>query len=208
MKKIADILSIIFHPVFISTYGLILYTVYLFEKNIPLTITAYMILYAITILLTCLIPLSTLISYDKDKKQFDRDKLYLERKEDRLKPYLISLLCALLWGATMWRHNKLIGILLLGVAIGFICLIAINYKWKISAHLFFFGSLTGCIIGFSLLTSCYPLWLIETMFILALTLMWARIFGKHHSQEQVVAGYLLGLLCPVISAACYMWAFM
>lgn len=74
-----------------------------------------------------------------------------------------------------------------------LCLI-ITYFWKISIHMSAMGAMTGALIGISLLFSL-PLipWILLAV-ILSGFVGFARLRLEAHTQAQVYAGYLLGLI--------------
>ena len=74
----------------------------------------------------------------------------------------------------------------------------INHWWKISAHLTGIGGLLGGICSFALSYSVLPFWLIIIVLLVALILMYARLYLDAHTPMQVVCGFILGLLSTFI----------
>jgi membrane-associated phospholipid phosphatase len=129
------------------------------------------------------------------------DSLQIEQADQRTTPYIYTIICYGFW-AFFVRFTMQLPVVIFWIAIGaIIALIAvtiINHWWKISAHLTGLGGLIGGVCSFALCYNLMPLSLIITMLIVALTLMFARLYLNAHTPMQVVAGFLLGLLCTFI----------
>jgi membrane-associated phospholipid phosphatase len=129
------------------------------------------------------------------------DSLQINDHRQRTTPYIYTLICYSFWAYFLHVTLQLPEFLLV-VTIGAITALGavaiINHWWKISAHLTGLGGLIGGVCSFALCYNLMPLSLIITMLIVALTLMFARLYLNAHTPMQVVAGFLLGLLCTFI----------
>ena len=74
----------------------------------------------------------------------------------------------------------------------------INHWWKISAHLTGIGGLLGGICSFALHYATLPMGLVVIVLLVALILMYARLYLDAHTPLQVVAGFILGILCTFL----------
>ena len=78
-------------------------------------------------------------------------------------------------------------------------ILIINKKWKISAHLTGMGGFLGGVLSYYLSIGSIP----STGFLCALLgisllLMYARLWLNAHSSGQVVAGWLMGIICTFV----------
>lgn len=123
----------------------------------------------------------------------------LNGRKERLIPYVITALC---FGATAWfmgvRGAPLwVPMFFAGGALAAIVNLAINFKWKISAHAAAIAGLIALLIRMEQLTITEPklfTWLLIT--ILAAGLLGsARVWLGRHTVWQVLAGYTVGFCC-------------
>jgi len=202
LTKIANVISAVFYPLFIPTYGMILFCAAI-HQLMPLPWTYWLIVIGSTLLLTFLIPFS-LILYQVHKG--DIDDIYIKNKDQRTLAY-VETIC----GFGCWWYLLQMALhapsWLCGVALGgtiAIALVAIiNRWWKISAHLTGMGGLVGGILTafYNLQPTTYYLFYIA----LAITLlvMYARLYLNAHTQWQVIAGFALGLSCTMLISWIY-----
>jgi membrane-associated phospholipid phosphatase len=86
----------------------------------------------------------------------------------------------------------------IGAIVALLIVTIINSWWKISAHLTGIGGLLGGICSYALYSSSLPIGLICITLMLALILMYARLYLDAHTPMQVVCGFLLGLLATFV----------
>ena len=185
MHKVLNILAkticVLLHPMLMPCYGMALF----FLSNQP-TITLLPKVYCMvsmvgTFVLTFVI--------------------HIEQAQQRTTPYIYTLICYGFW--TYFLHSTIhmpsfIVWIAVGAIVALLAVALINHWWKISAHLTGIGGLLGGICSFSLCYSTLPIWLIISLLILSLLLMYARLYLKAHTPMQVVCGYLLGIICTFI----------
>lgn len=197
MQKLLNILaygwSVLLHPMLMPLYGMLLYcqTMQNLSPQLP---AAYMLVCLIgTTVLTIVIPF-TLLLYLKHKGHID--SLNINNPKQRTTPYIYTLICYGFWAYFLYAIMHL-PILLLIIAIGTIVALGavsiINRWWKISAHLTGIGGLLGGICSFAVYYSTLPRVLICGILVIALLLMYARLYLNAHTPMQVVCGFLLGL---------------
>ena len=203
----AKALSVILDPLFVPTYGVALFCYAYHTQVNPLSPIWMVIAIVGTFLLTCLIPLSAI--WIRIKRGVI-DDIQIEDPEQRTIPYLYAAFGFSFWAYLMIAvlHAPLyIDFIALGAtaAIGLITLI--NRWWKISAHLTGLGGLIGGLFSYCLGIGALPtvgtfcLW-----FGLSLVLMYARLHLKAHTPSQVVAGWLLGMICTFLPYCIYIYA--
>ena len=202
MRQLLNILSqacsIVLYPMLMPLYGILLFCVGA-KQLIPLLPSLYISLcIAGTAVITLVIPILLLVFMWK-KGQID--SLHINDAKQRTTPYIYTLICYGFW-AYFLRVTLQLPIFLLLVAIGsmfaLLAVTIINHWWKISAHLTGIGGLLGGICSFALSYSVLPFWLIIIVLLIALILMYARLYLNAHTPMQVVCGFLLGLLSTFI----------
>lgn len=202
MQKNLNILSqawsILLYPMLMPLYGILLFC-FSVKHFLPLLSTTYIWLcIAGTVVLTLFIPVMLL--FLMWRKGYI-DSLYINNTKQRTTPYIYTLICYGFWGYFL-RVTMQLPIFLLFVVVGamvaLLLVTIINNWWKISAHLTGIGGLLGGIFSFALNYSTLPLVLIIIVFVVALLLMYARIYLNAHTPMQVVCGFLLGLFCTFI----------
>ena len=210
MRQLLNILSqacsIVLYPMLMPLYGILLFCVGA-KQLIPLLPSLYISLcIAGTAVITLVIPILLLVFMWK-KGQID--SLHINDAKQRTTPYIYTLICYGFW-AYFLRVTLQLPIFLLLVAIGsmfaLLAVTIINHWWKISAHLTGIGGLLGGICSFALSYSVLPFWLIIIVLLIALILMYARLYLNAHTPMQVVCGFLLGLLSTFIPTLIMIYA--
>ena len=122
-----------------------------------------------------------LMLYHKQLSSWD-----MRKRNERLPIYLFSLICHLggVWLAHELGRVELTQILLLFYSIGIVFLL-VTSKWKISLHA---GVNAGLITTINMFYGWHLWWLYGLLCLV----MWARVYQKHHSWAQVLAGAVLG----------------
>jgi membrane-associated phospholipid phosphatase len=152
------------------------------------------VILAATFILTFVIPASIIFYMWKANKI---DSLHIEDAKQGRFPYFYTGAAYAFWFIFVWMISLLPGvmtIICLGAIIALVAVSIINEKWKISAHLTGIGGLLGGICSFALYAHYIPMALIMFVLVMALLLMYARLYLNAHSPLQVVAGFLLGLI--------------
>ena len=196
---IAKILSVVFYPLFIPTYGMALFCYAYSTQAAPLPPVWMAVAIVGTFLLTCAIPLSAIwIMIRKG----DVQDIQIEDMNERTVPYIYTLFGFACWCYFLFSilHAPMSICMVSGgatVAIGLITLI--NRWWKISAHLTGIGGLVGGMMAYCLGNGAMPSWGVMAMlFGLSIIMMWARLRLNAHTDTQVSAGWLLGITCTFI----------
>ena len=195
---IANAISIGLYPLFIPTYGMIMYMCMMQSYRQELPIVYVGVAIGGTLLLTALIPIALIVMLWMRKKI---SSLHIADPKERTTPYIYAIVCFGFWCYFVHTtiHLPLVWLLIaLGATIALIATTVINHWWKISAHLTGTGGLLGGICSFSLCYATLPMGLIITVLLLSLLLMYARLYLQAHTPLQVVCGYLLGLVCTFL----------
>ncbi len=191
----ASYISIVFTPFYLPLMGLLalfLFT-YLsmfhwgYKLHILLLVWAF----------TCLLP-TTLIRLYRHYKGWSL--LRLLRREERMVPYAISIMCyiACLYIMSLQHVSHIItSIVIAALIIQILCAI-INHWWKISTHTAAIGGTTGAVVAFSLIFGFYPLWWLCFLILLAGVLGTSRMLLRIHTLGEIVGGYLIGVVAGFV----------
>lgn len=203
---LSQTLSIVLYPMLMPLYGMLLYALSTAAERTVLT-RAYIGMYlAGTAILTLLIPIALLLILWRKGYV---DSLHIHNAEQRTTPYIYTLICYGFW-AYFLRATMQLPIFLMLVAIGamvaLLVVTVINRWWKISAHLTGLGGLFGGICSYALHGATWPIGLICTTLIVALALMYARLYLQAHTALQVICGFMLGIICTFIPTLIYVYA--
>ena len=195
--KAAQFLSIILHPLLMPTYALIL----IFEQSpyfsYSVSPEAKYVLFSIIIINTFLLPV--IISYLLVKKGWIKS-LEMQKREERLMPYITNILLLLLTAFLIYQFKlpRVFFLLSLGAATAVAIAVIINIKWKISIHMIGIGGLIGTFFGLSTFL-LVDLRMIIILFLLISGLLGvARLTLGAHNPAQIYAGFLAGFLCEYL----------
>lgn len=193
MRKTAQIISVLFHPIFIPLYTISI----IFNLNVYFSMIihtqAKLIILGFLLVTTILLPLSTLFFM----KRFGLVSSYkLEDKEERIFPYLLTGGYFILAYFTL-RNLQLPAIypiLFLGSSLLIFVALGITFFWKISSHTMGMGAITGTFIGISLHSGLDLIWIILLLIFCSGLTASARLILKAHTPWQIYSGYSLGLI--------------
>ena len=192
----AKALSAVFSPFHLPVVGLIILFLFSYLSFLPLGVKIYILLMVYTF--TILLPTAMIRLY---RRYQGWTRIQLGVKERRVVPYVISIMCYLTcyYLLTLNHASHFIGsIVVASLLIQVVCAI-INLWWKISTHSAAIGGVTGALIAFAAIFNFNPVWWICLLLLLAGMVGTSRIILKQHTLEQVVAGYLVGIVCAFLS---------
>lgn len=195
MNKLATLLSTVFHPLLMPTYGIAiaLYTSYMRifgDRLLGIVIVG-------VLLTTCILPsLGIYILY----KLGHISDFRLHERTERTIPYLINFACYVACYLYLYRFGipSWIIAFIAGAIVALIISLFINRYWKISAHMVAAGSMVTLVFLMSfygLMLTPYILPLQIASVLLAGVIGSSRILLKRHTLGQVGAGFALGILC-------------
>ena len=194
MKQLATILSTIFHPLLMPTYGI---AIALFTSYMRIFGDRLLGIIIIGVLLTtCVLPsLGIFILY----KTGQISDFRLHNRTERTVPYIINFACYIACHLYLYRFGVPSWILsfIAGAIVSLIICLFINRYWKISAHMVAAGSMVTLVflMSFShlmLTPYIFPLQII--IILLAGAIGSARILLNRHTLGQVAAGFALGIV--------------
>lgn len=191
----ARLMSMIFTPFYLPIVGLIALFIFSYMSLLPMMYKLVML--AMVYLLTVVAP-SLLIHLYRLCQGWTSHEL--GRKERRLVPYIISIVCYFACFFWMEYRNtpRVISIIVVvALTIQMVCAL-INIWWKISTHTAAIGGVAGGLISYSIAFSFNPLWWLCFVLILAGAVGTARMILRQHSLSQVIGGFLVGAACAIL----------
>lgn len=193
MKTIAKTVSIIFHPVFVPIYTLLI--LFNLDTYFALIINdkARLIILGFVIITTIILPVSSIYIM---KKMGIISSIEMEKREDRIMPFILTAGFFFLAYYTLkgLQLPAIYTLLFLLASMMIVLALVITFFWKISSHSMGMGSLSGVIIGLSINLHLDLLWLVIAAIIASGLTASARLTLMAHTRKQVYTGYLLGLL--------------
>lgn len=205
MKLFSNIISFVFHPLLMVTYGIVLALMFTALALFPLPIKLLMAGGAF--LSTALLPGLFIYLLVRNGAAGD---IELSDRRERAVPYLIFLTSVLAF--VYLSHRMLMPFWLLALLVGACVALAIalcvNFAWKISAHAIGVGGLLGAIMGVAESYRINPYGAFIIVLMIAGLVGTSRIFLKRHTPMQVYAGFCLGFICTfVASVMSYIYLF-
>ena len=191
LLTLAKVISVIFHPLLIPTFGFFLLFISGFYFSVlPWNIKQYIMM--VIFGSTCLLPAISiwLLSFSQ---KFD---IRMEQNTDRILPLIIS--------SVFYYSGYLIlkqlpvfpiyNLFIIASILVQIALLLISLRWKISAHLAAMGGLLGGFMGLSFRLQGNPIPILIVLILVTGALGTARLILGKHTRAQIYAGFMLGFL--------------
>lgn len=196
MKTLYKVITIIFQPLLVPTYGMIL----LMNMDVFKPLPFFWRLVAIigTFIFTGLLPALPVLLLMRRGEVHD---VFISKREERTMPYLFSFMAYVFWALFMWRTMQFplfIVAMGIGSAISIFIIIFINFKWKISAHVAGMGGLSGAVFGVCYRLAINPVWLFIIVLTVSAIVALSRIELKAHTPAQTLAGFAIGFVAVFV----------
>ena len=196
MKRIHQIISLVFQPLLMPTYAMLL----LMNMEIFILLPLRWRLIAIigTFIFTGVLPALPIWLM---MRRGDVNDLFISKREERTMPYLFSFMAYVFWALFMWRTLQFpmfIVAMGMGSAVSIFIIVIINLKWKISAHAAGMGGLCGSVFGVCYRTAINPVGFIALILFISGLVAFSRLELKAHTPGQVLAGYVVGFIMVFI----------
>ena len=193
MMRLAQVISILGHPIFMPLYafGLLIYT----NPYINMMISTGSRYFIITILVvfTITLPVITALLF----KLFGLiDSVFMKTTKERMWPFIITLI----WYYMGYQlFNKIqvpqsLNLLMIGTISVISVAIIITIRWKISIHMLGIGGVIGAIIGISQRFQFDHSLLLIVLFLFAGLIGYSRLKTKSHNFQQIYIGFIIGLV--------------
>jgi hypothetical protein len=191
---IPKIISIVFHPLLMPTYGLII----IFNSGTHFSLfpsEVKKLIFMLVTISTVIIPVSIIPFLINLKVVSD---FSLQKGRERFFPLLVTSLAFFFAYQVLVRIElSMVGfietMLLASCILVFICFL-VSLKWKISAHLIGIGGLLGAMFFFAILFVANISLLIILLCLISGAVAYARLQMQAHTPAQVYAGFLTGFL--------------
>lgn len=198
MKLFSNIVSFLFHPLLMATYGIILVLTFTYLAVYPDQIKWAII--GGTFLSTAVIPGLFILLLIRNGAAGDVE---LTDRKDRAIPYLIIITSLMICTYYFYRMRMPFWLLaiMVGACLALIIALSINFVWKISAHTIGIGGLLGGVMGISRIHLMNPYGGFIFLILVAGLVATSRIYLKRHTPMQAYAGFILGFACVFGSIA-------
>ena len=192
MKRIHQLISLVFQPLLIPTFAMLL----LMNMDVFILLPLRWQLKAIvgTFIFTGLLPALPIWLL---MKRGEVNDLFISKREERTMPYLFSFMAYVFWALFMWRTLQFpmfIVAMGMGSAVSIFIIVFINLKWKISAHAAGMGGLCGSVFGVCYRTAINPVWFFAVILLISGLVALSRLELKAHTPGQVLAGFVVGFI--------------
>ena len=192
MKSIAHIISSIFQPLLMPTYGVFLLFIYTYFG----AMFRLQFWYIVTPVIIFSFVIPAILIFILFKLRLISD-LSLKIRRERIYPYIIALVSYSVMLFYYYRIHMPLWFIMMMAAPVVIMIIAIliTLKWKISAHMFGIGGLMGGAMAVSYYVEhANPYYMFMGLFVIAGLIGTSRLLLRRHTLNQVIAGFLLGFL--------------
>jgi membrane-associated phospholipid phosphatase len=110
----------------------------------------------------------------------------MQKRTERIPLYVFTMICHLggIWLAHELGKTELVKVLLVFYVVAII-FVVVTTKWKISLH-------AGVNAGLITIINIFYGWQYSWLYILLCLVCWARVYQKHHTWAQVIAGSVVG----------------
>ncbi len=189
---IARFVSLLFTPFYLPLIGVIVLFTLSYLALLPLFYRLEIL--TIVYLFTIILPVFIIRIY---RRYQGWNLIELGRRERRMVPYVVSILCyfSCVWLLkSMNVFHFISSILMAALLVQIVCAI-INVWWKVSTHTAAIGGVAGALFAFAEIFAFNPVWWLCLVLVLAGVLGSARMILRQHSLAQVVAGFGVGFLC-------------
>lgn len=194
MKTLSHILSALFSPLLLPTYGMLLVMYLTFMAILPASVRWMAI--GTTFFVTALVPAVAIFILHKMGHVSDPG---LNNRTERGVPYAIAVIC---YGICAWLLARSgapgwIPMFVVGGAAAIVINVVINLRWKISAHSAGMGGLTALLFFLTMRHLAFDgiLWWLCGAILLSGMVMSARVYLGRHTLGQTLAGFANGFIC-------------
>ncbi len=192
----ARIVSLVFTPFYLPLVGLL--TMFLFSYLSLYPWLFKLRILAMVLLFTIMLPTFLIRMY---RRYNGWTLIELGQKERRMVPYIISILCyfaCIYLMELVHVPHFMVSIVIAALTVQMVCAL-VNMIWKISTHMAAIGGFAGALFVFADAFGFNPVWWFCLLFIVAGLLGSSRMILRQHTLSQVVAGFLVGMVCTVLA---------
>lgn len=192
----ARTVSVVFTPFYLPVTGMVAVFLFSYLRIMPWSYKLTVLL--AVLLFTVFIPTMLIRLY---RRYQGWSLLHLLAREQRIIPYVISIICYFSCYYTLTAHNVphiITSILMAALVVQILCAL-INVWWKISTHTAAIGGVTGGVIAFAAIFNFNPVWWLCLLIALGGLVGSSRMILRQHSLSQVTCGFLLGMVAVIVT---------
>jgi hypothetical protein len=194
--RMARIISLLFHPLFMPVYGLV------FLLNAPtflryLPVEAKKILMFVLVINNVMIPMGLLMFF---RYRHLISSYIIDDRNERIMPLLTTsiLYCTTSFIIFRFQVPFFIKSFIFATSVVSIILSMINFWWKISIHSAAAGALTATVLMLSFKMHTDLLWYLVAIILISGVVISSRLRLNSHEPSQAWAGYATGFLGIVL----------
>ncbi len=190
--RIANFISIVFHPMLMPTLGVIILLNLDTYLSHTITPSGKFAVYSIVLINTGIVP--ALLVWLHLRFQLVKSLKLASRKERTL-PFILTMFFYFFCYFILKRNHLPVPVytLQLGASISVLLAILINFFWKISIHTVGMGGLAGMLLGISQKMNIEIISILLPFILMGGLVGFARLKLNAHTPLQVYSGFLLGL---------------
>lgn len=191
---VAKVISSIFNPFAIPFIGFLVLFLFSYLRIMPFQYK--LIVLGVVYCFTILMPMLTIFIFQKINGWGIKE---LSDRKKRFVPYFLTILAYVFCLLMMYKLSlpRYMSGIILATLIAMVVCSFINLKWKISAHTTGMGGVIGGLVSFSFLFNYNPVWWLCLFILISGALGTSRIIVKQHSLGQVIAGFVVGMICAI-----------
>lgn len=195
IKKILPVFSYIFHPIFISFYGVLLY---LWLSEIKLNSSITLVLLIQVVILTMLLPLS--LYYLMKAMGYIQSFTEATIKERKIPVLLqaIFLFILIRFSEFVIELPSLYYYFIGGLISSLCAFLFTVFKFKVSLHMIGITSLLAFTISLGVYLNLTITPLIAILFVIVGNVASSRLYMNSHTVEELIAGSIIGLFSQII----------
>lgn len=196
-EKIAKIISVVFHPMLIPSYTILI----LFNINnyisLLIPFSAKLLILGMVFITTFLFPI--LFIFIMKRKGIVKT-LQMETREERIYPFAVTAIFYFLsyYMLKQLHISDIYYLFLLGATFLIIIALLITFYWKISAHMIGIGGMLGALIGISFRINVDFVFLIALIVLCSGIVGFARLKLNAHKPLQIYSGFLSGVIIMLL----------
>jgi membrane-associated phospholipid phosphatase len=188
----SQIMAVVFHPVFIPVYGLLLiFNAPTFMVHLPYQMKR--VIFMLVAVNMTIVPLALLplLRYRNIITSYR-----METNRERVIPLSLGLIMYLVTTILLFNYQipNLIKSFMLSATISSFLILMFTFRWKISIHSAGVGGIIAATMALSVRMGASLSWLLVVLIFLSGLVMMSRLFLKVHSPGQVYTGFLVGFI--------------
>jgi hypothetical protein len=191
VKKFAQVISVVFHPLLMTTYLFIVFAIYLPSMLLPVKASLWLVF--LVFLMTFLLPVLNFLFFRMSGTI--RDLSLVERK-DRVLPFVFVtiLYCFVTWMFYLkFPVPNLLRVMLI-ITFMVIASTSLTIFYKVSVHAVAVWGILGILVPLNKATDGALLYPLAVGLVIAGVVMSSRLFLDAHQPREVMVGSLLGFV--------------